>query len=337
MFIDRRLGNSPRCYFSKPKDWAMRVPERILKSVGFFARILNKGGFEDLHFAGTGFFVGFPSVAFPNRLYPIMVTASHVADQLSLGDWTLRLNTKDGRSIRIDGTKEDKWWRHPADANVDIAVRPFPIHEQVDFNVIPVSMFAESTLIEEAGIGAGDEIFTVGLFTRFPGSTQNLPLVRTGNIAMIPKAGETIRVKIGRNETGDVVVDAEVYLIESRSIGGLSGSPVFVHLTGNPYMSMRPIGAGRYQAGNFFFPGEIFLLGVATGHWEVFAEERNEINPQGPTGRDRGKDKEIVNLGIAITFPASKLLETLNHPELVAMRAYGDQQTKEAEGTNTLD
>jgi hypothetical protein len=151
-----------------------------------------------------------------------MVTASHVADQLSLGDWTLRLNTKDGRSVRIDGTKEDKWWRHPTDANVDIAVRPFPIHEQVDFNVIPVSMFAENTLIEEAGIGAGDEVFTVGLFTRFPGSTQNLLLVRTGNIAMIPKAGETIRVKIGRNEKGDVVVDAEVYLIESRSIGGLN-------------------------------------------------------------------------------------------------------------------
>jgi hypothetical protein len=255
--------------------------------LAFFARILNQGDSEDLRYAGTGFFVGVPSVAIPNRQYHYVVTASHVVDQLSLSDWAMRLNTIDGQSVHLRGTKDHKWWRH-TDGTVDIAVAPFPRKQGMDIHAIPLRTFADNLLIAEAGIGPGDEVFTVGLFSRFPGSSQNLPLVRTGNIAMIPKALETIRVNIGRNG----VVDAEVYLIESRSIGGQSGSPVFACLTGNPFLSAHRGAQGQYQLGDYFYPGQIFLLGIATGHWDVFADEKNEIYPQAPTVRDHEKKRK---------------------------------------------
>jgi hypothetical protein len=61
----------------------------------------------------------------------------------------------------------------------------------------------------------------VGLFTRFTGTTHLIPIVRTGNVAMMP------RDRLPIAGFGEM----EAYLAEGRSIGGLSGSPVFVRNT----------------------------------------------------------------------------------------------------------
>jgi hypothetical protein len=110
----------------------------------------------------------------------------------------------------------------------------------------------------------------------------------------------------------------EVYLAEGRSIGGLSGSPVFVRPT------TRIVGLGNEQGPQSVFGvGGFHFLGLMRGHWDL------------PLGVDVGH-AEAVNMGISIVVPAKKILETLYHPELVALRNQQDERRKAAgSGSNS--
>jgi hypothetical protein len=338
MFIDTRLGSTPQYSFNRPMDWAMRVPHRILKCVGFFARVIKKGLSEDLSYLGTGFVVRVPS-SLHGRHYRFIVTAGHVADGLLQGEWLLRMNTTDGNSVGFRSDSNHKWWRHHSDPDgVDVAVTHFPdIRDHpIDLSDLPLEMFLDDALLSYSGVGAGDEVFTVGLFSKMAHqSDRNLPIVRVGNVAMIPEPG----VLVPGVDTRRKVLDAEAYLIEARSLGGLSGSPVFVCLTGNAQLKVqwdadRKVG----KPGRWFQPGDIFLLGLVNGHWDVFADEKNDPKPGHPTKNDRDKNtKEIVNMGIAVVIPAKKIIEVLSHPEIVAWIAELDRVNKELEGTSTPD
>jgi hypothetical protein len=102
----------------------------------------------------------------------------------------------------------------------------------------------------------------------------------------------------------------DAYLIESRSIGGLSGSPVYVRRTlGLPHPQTDP--DGRREM--LFGAGRFFLLGLAHGHWDIKESELNKFTYVQDAKRG-------VNMGIAIVVPASKIIETLDHPRLVAIR-----------------
>ena len=88
-----------------------------------------------------------------------------------------------------------------------------------EIDIVPIA--AESLGIPERlanwNIGIGDEVHAVGLFSEAPGHQTNMPIVRVGNIPMMPT--EQIQTDMGY---------ADVYLVEARSLGGMSGSPVFV-------------------------------------------------------------------------------------------------------------
>ena len=160
----------------------------------------------------------------------------------------------------------------------------------VDFKVVPLEMFLSDEIIQQKRIGLGDEVFITGLFAHASGSQRNQPIVRMGNIAMIPS--EPIPTDLG---------SIEAYLIEARSIGGLSGSPAFVRET-------APVGLGTF-----------YLLGLMHGHWDIPPEKKNDLLMQGEFfGR--------VNMGIAIVIPAKKILEVLNHPKLVERREELDEK-----------
>jgi len=105
---------------------------------------------------------------------------------------------------------------------VDAAVTLFSptILRELDVSHIPIGLFADEKTIAHHKLGVGDEVFATGLFTEVTETTRNIPIVRTGTVAMIP--GE--KIPFGKNLI-------EAYLVELRSIGGLSGSPVFVRET----------------------------------------------------------------------------------------------------------
>jgi hypothetical protein len=105
----------------------------------------------------------------------------------------------------------------------------------------------------------------------------------------------------------------DVYLVESRSIGGLSGSPVFVDIrtakTTRPptYGSM----AGAYDPSS---PGRFKLFGLVHGHFG------DDILPDATA--DDGKEKVHINMGIAMVVPAEKIQE--------ALAGYANQEEIEA-------
>jgi len=248
----------------------VRVDPLVLKCVGFFGAATNEDSLAfDFEPFGTGFLVSIRSST-AGRVFHCFVTARHSVKDLNGAPPLIALNAHDGRRhvYRIDG--KPKWWFHPTDKTADVAVLPYSVEPRDDIVSLGEELFLTDKNREKYKIGAGDEVFIVGLFSRATGSERNIPIVRHGNIAMLPD--EPIQTDSGYED---------VYLIEARSIGGLSGSPVFVRetvqlqaksATGEP---MVLAGLGRLQ-----------LLGLCVGHWDVKESDLNRPHPSG--ARDGG-------------------------------------------------
>jgi hypothetical protein len=198
----------------------MLIPDHALKCVGFVVEHVGEtlADIQYDHYA-TGFFVAVPSNTAPVGNYHLFVTAKHVAEHLKNSTIGILANQRGGGVMMLP-IAVGKWFNHPTDASVDIAVLPFNWSSKLDIVSIPVERFLTPEKLKESRIGVGDEVYLPGLFSFAPGAKRNTPIVRFGNIAMLPD--EQVQVDSG-------FVDA--YLIEARSIGGISGSPVFVRKT----------------------------------------------------------------------------------------------------------
>jgi hypothetical protein len=270
----------------------MRIADELIKSVGFVSR-LDPDPASSGHIVsppgGTAFIVGAQGLAH-------LVTARHVAEAIEPAEAVIAMNGKDGLPLFLR-TGNQGWFYHPTEKDsVDVAVIPFGStrFSEYDISWIPEEIFATNQRISEFDVGLGDEFVVIGLFTRFFGSSKLTPIVRTGNIAMMPKD------KVPIKDFGLM----EVYLAEGRSIGGLSGSPVFVRNTVN-----MPVTTANGERGRISGLGSLHLLGLMHGHWDLPLSFK--LNQQ---------EAEAVNMGVSIIVPAKKILETLYHPELVAMR-----------------
>jgi len=257
----------------------MRVPDQVSKCVVF----VGLPDDPDPDYRGTGFIVMVKGTE--NNHFAFMVTARHVAEKLEGQEFYIRVNKRDGTAVDMKGLPDNPWWYHPTERHlVDIAVTIFTPERlrELDVQPIPIEMFLDIHKAHERNIGPGDEVFITGLFTKVVGTTKNLPIVRTGNVAMMP--GETIPFN------GNFI---EAHVIESRSIGGLSGSPVFVR----PTVSME----GHGNNGEKLFlhgVGQFFFLGSVIGHWQVEPGKVPSI-------------AEAVNMGIAPVVPAHKIREVI--------------------------
>lgn len=292
----------------------MNVPDEVRKCVGFVAYDSPEGR----RLAGTAFFVG---EDLPDGVaFVWLVTAAHVINGViakSLDQKTyIRLNRVGGGMVWLK-TDCSQWVLHET---ADVAVMAYaPSHEVVDYMISPLDPGGPATdeIIAREGIGVGDEVFLAGLFVNHAGSSQNIPIVRMGNIAAMP--GEPIHLK----QWGDMAA----YLVESRSIGGLSGSPVFAHL-----------GIVRYRpatADNSRDPGELvystnphgnfYLLGIMHGHYDGHLTEADVVPDE--VERDR------VNMGIAIVVPVQRLLELVARSDLVDLKESSRQQLLKARGS----
>jgi len=100
MFLDSRLANTPQWWMTKPGDYQMRIPEVFRKCVVFLGRVLPDG---NPRFGGTGFFV---TVKHSEHRFCYLVTAQHVANRLSLGEWCIRFNMKNGRFVDAKVNKD---------------------------------------------------------------------------------------------------------------------------------------------------------------------------------------------------------------------------------------
>ena len=281
----------------------MRVPELILNCVGFVGEVTHKGadGSVSGDLYATGFFVSIPILEdspVPRAAY--FVTAKHVAKDLQNREIYFLVNQKGGGVTSIRNVIGNQWQLHPNDPTVDVAVIQVGVHPEADIDPVGVEHFGTRERLRELNIGIGDEVHSTGLFTPYPGEKRNMPILRIGNIAMMPE--ERIQTDLGF---------AEVYLIEARSLGGISGSPVFVRPTINFELPPELV---RANVKNAFWHGHgATLLGLMHGHWDIKESEMNKAF----FTHDR---KHGVNMGIAIVVPAVKILETLNKPDFVEVR-----------------
>jgi hypothetical protein len=200
----------------------MRLSSDIRRCVIFLGHGLD-GSFAP---SGTGFFC-----AFDNARY--LVTAKHVAAGFGDDPFSFRVNKLDGGSDTFDFDPLSDGIHHPwfslDDPSVDVAVMPF----NKDFRgagyaamLLPDSFITQPNL----EIGIGDTCYAVGLFRLLAGSKRNVPIVHTGNIALMP-GDEGILVNDWRDETGRSTIESEAYLVEVANLPGLSGAPVFVRPT----------------------------------------------------------------------------------------------------------
>lgn len=298
VYVDRRLLGVERWCLGEPKDARMRLGEQILRSVAFIGAGTASG---DFHIGGTAFIVGVPFANDETRGHHYLVTAKHnIAGARKYGTVGVRVNLLGG-GTRLYET-HDKWAYSDNEAS-DVAVMFAAFPQDVDLATIRYSSLVTDRVIAEWGIGVGDDLAIVGLFRKREGERRNLPIVRMGSIAATPDE-PLIDPKTGW--------EYEAYLAETRSIGGLSGSPVFVVLKGGdafPSGETLPLGKIR-----------LCLLGLIRGHWDKAAYEMGDF---------ASTENEIFNTGIAIVSPISDVIKILESEAFVEARKKREKEARQ--------
>src|SRR5664280_267127 len=348
MWRDRRFAGSEQLWVSPPKDAFVRVPDQVLKTAVF----LGIDGPSGREYGGTGYIVAVdysPEYLFTAPMEPtisafrypfrFLVTAAHVAEKLEGVDFYIRANGLDGSLLELKQDCENaKWWYHPTDRDsVDAAAMLLPTETAMclDIESIAVSMFAGQRMIKEANLGVGDEVFIAGLFKKAKGASRNIPIIRTGNVAMMPKE----KIPFPTKERPDQWLYAD--LLESRSIGGLSGSPVFIRetlrlsvqadqngrlssqderltaLTSGDIITINKVPEVKISwEGEMQGLGRFHFFGSLIGHWQVDVGFNDT-------------QAEAVNFGIAPMVPAEKILEVFTQTEVLEAMASMSDELKE--------
>jgi hypothetical protein len=293
MYCDRRLG-PPRWYCDKPKGADLRLPDYVKTTVCFLC--VESAG--KTLYGGTGFFLSIRSTVFPESInFTYLVTAKHCVTKAysKYKELKIRLNRADRSQADLIPIPND--WSFAEDPGVDVAVMGMHIdtreHEAL-------CLVVESSVTDEAslafGIGIGDETTTVGLFTQRQGTKINIPILRSGIISAMPEE------VLYESKTGAWY---HAYLIEMRSISGLSGSPVLVSVP-----SHRALGLNKDRPND----GYSMLLGLIRGHWEVDnAEDDFAVDDFITEGR--------MNSGIARVTPIQEVIKVIvENPRLKKTR-----------------
>jgi hypothetical protein len=273
---------------------------------------------------GTAFFLGLPV---KGVIFTVVVTALHVVANAQAystdGKTFLRVNTKDGgfRMVEV----EAKEWIRPdlSEEIVDVVFCQWAVLPGAsDFDVIRVTtdLAATADVLAAEQIGVGSEAAFAGLFVNHYGRRRNEPIVRFGNISAMP--GEPVATEVG---------DIEAYLVESRSVGGLSGSPVFVDV--GVFRVEDNVRNYRHGDGKV-----VYLLGMMNGHFraptkktvitgddssdgtpssEHPPDEATVVDVRADEARpDIGLADEYVNMGIAVVTPIDKVVKVIQESQL---------------------
>lgn len=283
---DYRIGGKIKYYLADKEINQMQIPKEITDCVCFIYCPMADGSNKLL---GTGFFVY--EMVTQNSALVYCITAKHILERtkqrkISIDNTvSLRVNLKEGGSTYIS-TKIDDWIYNTDDYLDDVALIKFNPTIDLDIQVFPLSASLSEEVKLKEGIGVGEEIFIAGLFSKYHDTVRITPIVRAGILSAMPK--EKVRIEEG-------LIDA--YLIETRSMGGLSGSPVFVNLGPTRYLG------GKLQTAATGY--KLFLLGIIRGHWQWGEDEQDLIIDE---------EMKRLNMGIAIVTPVEKIFKLIDHP-----------------------
>ena len=250
--------------------------------------------------AGTGFLV-YAGEGTWQGVY--LVTAAHVARDLGSEPFVIRLNETGGtgRLDEVDGTK---WYFHQDDRAVDVAVMRYELPSWADNTTMPVTEFIDPPRIKGWKVGPGDAAYLVGLFQLHAGKKRNLPVVHTGNIALMP-SDEKIPVK---NDDGSIN-EVEAYLVEMHTLPGASGSPVMIR----PTVRFMAKDLDDNQESLALAEARDFLLGVWIAGWPG--------QPNKTFAAAKGLSESArVPVGMGLVIPAARIVDILGRRDLIEER-----------------
>jgi len=283
----------------------MRIEDSVRDTVVFLGFPSNdpaKGGIDCV---GTGFLLLYDD-------FPYLITVRHVAEFLGNDPFLIRVNRYDGGSdnIRVDTAR----WYYDLDPAIDIAVIPFDLPHKKEHWGRYIDDKKETWWWNKArkyDVGIGDFCYTVGLFRLLAGSKRNMPIVHFGTIARTVSWGEEkIPIRDWRDPAGGKTIQVDAYLIESQSLSGLSGAPVFVRAANqqitdelikhNPHLHPSEMGDAVAQ-------WHLHLLGVWQGAWDAPPDE--------VLGAEVGKEVRVP-VGIGVVIPADHIHSVLEDDDL---------------------
>src|SRR5271166_3986732 len=282
-YIDDPVTGEVRYALLEEGETLAYIPNEIRRCVAFLGYV-DANRIE--HVAGSAFWVVDTRYGYGPAC---LITAAHVLDDISkYGDKVLiRFNYKD-ETAHWTSVSLSRWNPHP-EKNVDLAYLRIPIEPEMDHAGCPTGMFAtpETAKEDKKEIEIGDEIFLSGLFWQHHGTSRNIPVVRIGNIASLRE--EKVQTQFG---------SMDVYLVEARSIGGLSGSPVFMDIVAARLNKELP-------QNTIMVRSRFRLVGLMNGHFRGAESKKDSASiPQGELGK--------LNMGIAFMTPSEKILEGLD-------------------------
>lgn len=276
-----------------------RIPDNFLHCV-IYMYPSEEAAKKGVAAGGTGFLISLPSLKHQGGRYTYAVTNSHVIAEAKSP--VIRLNALDTTAVTLP-LQTRNWLHHPDGDDVAVALLPAFSPSEVQFAIVPVEQFLTKETVARWDIGPGDETFMVGRFVAHDGRQRNTPSARFGNISMMP--WDPVPHPRG--------IKQESFLVETRSLGGYSGSPVFVHI---PPATHRP--NLNPTIGPMQGP---WLLGIDWGHLPTFETVRESdektVVPQ--------KWKVPSNSGQMAVVPAWRLRDLLYSQRLVDERAKMDE------------
>jgi hypothetical protein len=278
------------------QGWRMRISDDVAKTVVFLGFPEHHKTGTSILSIGTGFLMARDGIGY-------LVTAKHVAKQLDNDAFAVRMNRADGTSS-VWMAEQIEWFFHP-DENVDVAVTPFggdDMFRGFDYRFVPDAWILTKAHEKHQFMGVGDVCYTIGLFRVLAGKQRNLPVVHVGNISLLPSDE---RVPIEDWDDNSRTRWVEAYIVQSQSLDGLSGAPVFVRPSVRAPVSDGD-GPELHGVGK-----ELYLLGLFQGAWYAPPSDIVAIGRRGPIN---------VPVGMGIVVPADRIIEALDLPKLKQAR-----------------
>jgi hypothetical protein len=302
-------------------EYMARISDLLLYSV-FFLYPTEDDAWANRKAGGTGFRVSVPSTASPNHFHIYGISNRHVViDQAAP---VIRQNT--GALVRgtvaVAGGDPipltvDQWEPHP-DPAVDLAIAPLgmwfiiPRVPNLPY-AIPSSSLMTHEVIDVFDIGVGDEVYMVGRYIHHSGNDFNKPTVRSGIISLMPDM----------IDVDDCVLPEEMYLVEMRSIGGYSGSPVFwqlpmIDMIAPSQRNMKPE-AKKTMIGPW-------LMGIECMRHNFYDHVLRKVKQGSKTRYENSKYTVKSHIGQSLVIPAWKVHELLNLEKFDMARKHADKK-----------
>lgn len=303
-------------------DWLEpmpRIPDFIQNSIVYlYPDLLSaQDGVDE---GGSGFLIAMPSESHKATHYYVITNAHVIEDECPVVRVNLKYPGSGHERAECFDFQCKSWVIHEKH---DLAIRPLPpdLDESLlNLTFIGIDLLVSQRECSEKDIGAGDDLVYVGRYMGHAGKFQNTPSVRFGTISMMPNRDEPIAYETG-HDTKKRSRSQVGFLVEARSRGGYSGSPVFFmhrHARDNrtvfPFVDLR-------------------LLGVDWGHLP------EEVPLRDPHGHLHGQHFVVqVHSGMMGVVPAWFLDEFIRtSPRLIEQRKRDDDWYLEHPPTGVAD